>query len=46
MIRAHTDADLTLAQGQMDARAGMFRSVFGLRVTLRAAARENGHAAG
>jgi exopolyphosphatase/guanosine-5'-triphosphate,3'-diphosphate pyrophosphatase len=46
VIRAHTDADLTLAQGQMDARAGMFRSVFGLRVTLRAAARENGHAAG
>ena len=36
-IRVHTRDDLTLVQRQMDARAGMFRTVFGLRVVLKAA---------
>ena len=35
VIHAQTRDDLTLVQRQMDARAGMFQTVFGLRVVLR-----------
>ena len=36
VIRVCTRDDLTLAQRQLDARSGMFQTVFGLRVVLRA----------
>lgn len=36
IIHVRTRDDLTLAQRQMDARAGMFQTVFGLRVVLMA----------
>ena len=35
LIRIHTRDDLTLVQRQLDARAEMFQTVFGLRVVLR-----------
>lgn len=34
-IRVRTHEDLTLAQRQLDARAGMFQAVYGLRVVLQ-----------
>ena len=36
VIRVRTRDDLTLAQRQMDARSGMFQTVYGLRVVLKA----------
>jgi exopolyphosphatase/guanosine-5'-triphosphate,3'-diphosphate pyrophosphatase len=35
-MRARTTEDLTLVQGQLDSRAEMFETVFGLKVVLRA----------
>jgi exopolyphosphatase/guanosine-5'-triphosphate,3'-diphosphate pyrophosphatase len=43
VIHAQTHDDLTLMQRQMDARAEMFRTVFGLRVTLCNAREEATH---
>ena len=40
VIRVHTHEDLTLIQRQVDARAGMFRTVFGLRVVLKSGQNE------
>jgi len=40
VIHAHTHNDLTLAQRQMDSRAEMFRTVFGLRVVLQSSPTE------
>ena len=38
VIQVHTRDDLTLIQRQMDARAEMFQTVYGLRVVLKASA--------
>lgn len=35
VMLARTTADLSLVQGQLDSRAGMFETVFGLKVVLR-----------
>jgi exopolyphosphatase/guanosine-5'-triphosphate,3'-diphosphate pyrophosphatase len=43
VIRAQTHDDLKLVQRQMDARAEMFRTVFGLRVILRNAREDANH---
>ena len=44
VIRVLTRDDLTLIQRQMDARAEMFRTVFGLRVVLKANVEEGAEA--